>query len=281
MLLFRRPEMPDDFEASVAKQREAVCKKAKAGVKLCEDDFKDLWSTYKNFFWRAQRGKCGYCESSIHTHTGHIDHFYPKGAVDKLPPDPKLWGKELPFGTNVRDRICERLAESGYYWFAYTWSNYVLVCERCNSGWKRCLFPVKEEPRTLPPSPDQQETPLLLNPFEPGDEPSEHLRFGDVGDVSAKDNSVRGWETVRTYGLDRDSLREQRCKIASDVKCLLLRMKNAEKERDDRRWNDAFDDLRKLGLRDRIHAGMVRIMVVQELGESWEECFGSESEDAA
>ena len=97
--------------------------------------------------------------------------------------------------------FCDR----GYWWLAFEWNNLLLACERCNRAWKGTLFPVAEETRPIPPEPDAPETALLLDPY--GDEnPAKHLRFDTIGQVSAAPESRIGRETIRTLGLDRDSL---------------------------------------------------------------------------
>ena len=74
-------------------------------------------------------------------------------------------------------------------------------------------FPVQEVPRSKAPDEASVETPLLLNPFF-GPEPKENLEFGRLGEVKARNNSPIGFETIRTCGLDRPSMRENRIRLA-------------------------------------------------------------------
>jgi len=139
MLRFQRPPIPDDFEDCVASAREKIEQLAQAGS-LKSEDFDDKWGKYKPDFLAAQFNKCGYCEQKLGTSPGDMEHYRPKAALQELPADRALWGQEgkgAKDSFDVKDRKLVNLKGPGYWWLAYTWSNYLAACNRCNSGWKR------------------------------------------------------------------------------------------------------------------------------------------------
>ena len=126
------------------------------------------------------------------------------------------------------------------------------------------MFPVAEKPRrSLPPVVGAKEKSLVLNPFE-REKPGDHLRFDDLGQVSAVDGSRIGIETIRTLGLHRESLRKPRRKIASRVYDLvdLTLLRLAEGQDPD---PSVAEEILSYGQVDASHAGMVRILFEQEV----------------
>ncbi len=140
---------------------------------------------------KAQHDKCAYCEVPIVSEAGDVEHFRPKAAVRQ--------GKDQPKQT------------PGYFWLAYTWSNLLYACSRCNREHKRDLFPLedptaradatREEGRT------EGEAPLLLDPAT--DAPELHIRFnGERAEPSSEGR--RGRVTIDVLGLNRTRLLEAR-----------------------------------------------------------------------
>lgn len=139
-------------------------------------------------------------------------------------------------------RVFVDLASRGYYWLAYSWSSYVLSCERCNTACKRSYFPLTPSPdRRLPPAPgdEAQERSLLINPFD-GPDPVEHLEFKASGLVDPRGESRHGFETIRTYGLYRPSLVNVRAPIATRAHDLIQRIVSAISARDEERKDEAM-----------------------------------------
>lgn len=257
MISYRRPDKPHGFPPEKIQRAEAALRAAGgAGVSDCPDHWKD----YKSNFYGAQRHKCAWCEALDTTEPGAVDHYRPKAEVGRL----ESPGHEVDHGTNVRDRCVGKVHSPGYWQLAYDWDNWLFVCNRCNSGWKRTLFPVAEEPH---PHPDGRCTPLLLNPYDDGD-PIDHLDFSDIGQIEALNDSPRGRATIETCGLDRETLRSARAQIVTQV----------------RTWMDVIDlagtteqrEVALRGLRDLAHdgapfAGAARAVIRRELGVSWSE----------
>src|SRR5262249_18557685 len=171
-------------------------------------DFENRWGNFKDKLFEVQHKKCGYCEMPLGTHPADVEHYQPKAELQELPEDEQEWGKEGEGVFNVVGRRPRHVSDSGYWWAAYSWENYLAACNRCNSGWKRNLFPIDEKPRTAPLQ-GRQETPLLLNPFR-GEDPADHLEYTKLGQVKALNDSKYGKATIATCGLDRSSLVQAR-----------------------------------------------------------------------
>jgi hypothetical protein len=102
--------------------------------------------------------------------------------------------------------------------------------------------------------------------------PSDHLQFNEDGSVEAANvsgggmrvQSQHGYETIRTMGLDRHPLRNERRGPVEDVHEALRRFAEG---------NDAesVSDLCRLGDARRPFAGVVRAIVEQQLEMSWDE----------
>lgn len=266
MILLRRPAEPPDFAERTREARQRVAEAIEAGEAPSFEP--PVWRDYdyKAVLAEAQNGRCAYCESDVLTvSTGEIDHFRPKGGVTALDDDPTSWGREVPGLSNVQDRREVVLSERGYWWLAYAWDNLCFVCDRCNTGWKRRIFPVAETPRCLPPRPGIEETCLLLDPY--GDEnPGSHLHFGDLGHFEEVPGSRKGFETIRTLGLNRERLSASRREQAQPVYQILATL---ERDPSEPARTTAIDDLLRLGDHRRRHAGTVRILTEQALGLAW------------
>lgn len=181
--------------------------------------FKDARNRERAFEFRAYKhrevvatltvrfnGKCAYCESRWRaTAPVDVEHYRPKGGVV----------------------INGELTKPGYYWLAGDWRNLLPSCIDCNrartqefpdmephlSG-KANQFPIaKEEQRAHEPDGERAEQRLLLHPYF--DVPDKHLEFIDEGLVRPTLNrsgrpSLKGVESIRVYGLNRQGLVEER-----------------------------------------------------------------------
>lgn len=222
----------------------------------------EIWGEAKPYFMRAQHRKCGFCEVKITESTGDVEHYRPKKAMWRL----RFRGRELDDLVNVRGRTYNETYDSGYWWLAYSWDNYLVACPRCNQTWKSALFPIAERRRREPHRGDENaETPLLLSPF--GDQnPSAHLVFGPFGTIEAYNESRIGQKTIETCGLDRESLRSSREEKAQRIYRLVQRLSEADSSEETR---EILDDIRELGRVEYAHAGMVRAIFEQETGIDW------------
>jgi uncharacterized protein (TIGR02646 family) len=168
-----------------------------------------IWSELKKWLLeKVFHGKCAYCEVQVTAGSfGDAEHYRPKGNV------------------TAHDGRAKRQAvlangqpHPGYSWLAYDWRNLVPACGRCNNA-KSDQFEVDgdylldgmPDTRTL----NEAERPRLLYPYE--DDPTEYLRFGAAGVVTAINGNARGRATIRLLGLDRRELTEERWRHQSSA----------------------------------------------------------------
>lgn len=270
MIRLQRPKQPRRFLKDVAPARRAVARAVATGQKL--DDIPELWrdERYKGAFIAAQHGKCGYCEAFTLNHPPPMEHHAPKGEVHTLVAE-GTEGRQVRYPSyKVVGRETLEISATGDHWLIYDWKNWLLACERCNTGWKRSLFPVREVPHPCPPRQDRKVTPLLLSPFGPAD-PIDHLEFSERGEITPRGGSVRGRETIRSCGLHRESLRKSRSGIAGDTCREVSWFRDALKEPDYRAAWKSVQRLLSLGGEDRAHAGMVRCLVLSQLALRWQD----------
>ncbi|MFY0562316.1 hypothetical protein ACN28E_00620 [Archangium lansingense] len=154
----------------------------------------------KQALLRAQHGKCAFCESKFaHISYGDVEHFRPKAG----------WRQEED----------EPLSRPGYYWLAYEWANLFLACTLCNQQFKKNLFPLQTPSRRTRSHKEDvtEEDPLLLDPAV--DNPEAFISFREEVPY-AVDGNARGETTIRTLGLRREALAEQRRRHLSHVEAL-------------------------------------------------------------
>lgn len=288
MQLYRRPPPPQGFPSSswettrqqaeqwieqqlrkkrgkkavVRKPAKRVSGKPKATKK---DPFPNLWKGYKAVFAYAQFEKCGFCECSLlETSYGDVEHYRPKNAISTLREEQEALGIQQEASASIAERLLEPVCSTGYYWLAYDWSNYLLACTVCN-GLKTTIFPVKDNPRAIPPlKTHKTEHPLLLNPFD-SKAPSKHLKFKDDGFVMHR--SPYGRATIQTCGLYRDTLQRARKRIAVRAFELARDLKRPAHRREN---PELLRDCYEYGVEDAEHCGMVRC-IFEEIAEvSWE-----------
>jgi hypothetical protein len=270
MQLFKRPPRARGFEKAVEQHRTTIKLFFQSRVAGSTEtaQFAPVWRDYKSHFAKAQRGKCGYCEMMvIGGQPGDVEHYRPKGEIWVLRDDPATWGQEKEWASTVAGRQHEVLCDQGYWWLAYEWSNYLLSCTACNSYWKLSFFPVSDNRRKLPPRWNARETALLLDPFGSSKKPQEHLRFDDLGQIEARRDSRWGYETIRTCGLDRESLRRSRQEKARRAYKLA---KDLSESADDHTYGQTLRDFYELGRDEYVHSGMVRAIFEELCGLSWE-----------
>jgi uncharacterized protein (TIGR02646 family) len=155
----------------------------------------------------AQHRKCCYCEVRIISESGDIEHFRPKASVQQGPE--------------------HRKQSPGYFWLAYSWSNLLYACSRCNREYKRDLFPLEEPSTRADALHDEgstdRETPLLLDPT--AEDPQAFIEF-DAERALARGGAPRGRVTIDLLGLNRTMLLEERRdrleSIRERVECLRL-----------------------------------------------------------
>ncbi len=231
-------------------------------------DGKDEWKTgVKEFYFKAQGKKCGYCERFV-TDYGDVEHYRPKRAIYTL----EAAGEERANLNNVSGRKFHSPPESGtydsgYWWLAYDWDNYLVSCGICNQVWKNALFPVKYGHRRRPEKgDDDSKDPYLLDPFGTKD-PAQHLEFTAAGAIRAYNESRYGEETISVCGLGRASVVASRLEKADKVHDKLVQLHQAFVDGTNPR--SILKDIFHLGDPKWAHAGMVRITFEQSTGWTW------------
>lgn len=140
----------------------------------------------KNLF----KNKCAYCESMVpHISYPHVEHWRPKAKVKGNP------------------------NHKGYYWLASDWDNLLLACSICNgTANKGNNFPILTGSNYAYRSTDKlvNEQPLLINPCL--ENPTSHLKYRKSGAIQGI--TVKGKNSVKVYGLNRQDLIIERKKIA-------------------------------------------------------------------
>jgi hypothetical protein len=257
MMRFKNVPEPAGFQQAVKKNIEDILDQFNKNEPV---DFKgrETWTKFKSDMAPATFGKCGYCEVNVvavDRFKGDVEHYRPKGRVDRL------------VGKSDGTVKVESLFTSGYPWLAYSWSNYILTCNPCNSAHKRNFFPLKAEPAAAPKAGDEAtEDALLLNPFGRKD-PTKHLVFDHLGMVGPRKGSVYGAATIAVCGLSRTLLEKKRRQIAELMQRHLDVFGNPDASTD--AIDLALQTIADLGMRDKEHCGMVRGMFTETTGLPW------------
>lgn len=257
MMRFTNVPEPAGFAVAVTKNQSEILDQIRLkGVA----DFtgRETWKKFKVDMAPATFGKCGYCEVNVvavDRFKGDVEHYRPKGRVDRMVVGP---GGEVKI---------ERLFTSGYHWLAYSWSNYILTCNPCNSAHKRNFFPLTVEQAIAPAQGDEEsEDALLLNPFGRKD-PAKHLLFDHLGVVGPRQGSRYGAATIAVCGLSRTPLEKKRRQIAKLVRLNLDVFGNPNASSD--AIDLALQNIAGSGTVDKEHCGMVRAMFTEATGLPW------------
>lgn len=228
------------------------------------------WKTgVKEHYSKRQNRKCGYCERMF-TDYGDVEHYRPKSAIFTLDQP----GTEKADLNNTQGRTFHKppsagTYDSGYWWLAYSWDNYLVSCGICNQAWKNALFPIENGHQVRPTKTSQaNEDPLLLDPFGIED-PGQHLEFTSVGGIRPYNNSTKGEHTIEVCGLWRPSVVTSRKEKAEKVNRKLIQLKDAFTNGTNPRA--ILEDIWDMGDERWVHAGMVRIMFEQNTGWTWEQ----------
>lgn len=145
---------------------------------LKSEDFKPHWKKFKFNIWIAQHKKCCFCEQKINEQDSQVDHYRPKAKIKT-----------------------DQGNINGYWWLAYEWLNFIVVCGTCNRQ-KTIEFPLVDEgERVVSEMPLEadgslgREQPLLVNPrFENPEnyfeyDVSQCYRIGEVY-IKGKDSDI-------------------------------------------------------------------------------------------
>lgn len=138
--------------------------------KVSEELLGKRYQSARPILYRAQHGKCCYCEAPTNSERWHhVEHFRPK----------------------VR-----------YWWLTWTWDNLLFACHDCNSA-KSDDFPLAVGSIPLRPheQPPGNEQPSLIDPG--AEDPRLHIRFVPIevhGRWFPVDRTPRGKQLLATLG---------------------------------------------------------------------------------
>jgi hypothetical protein len=206
---------------------ELAAKLTLVGESPMSHDFDSAWTEprWADDLADAQDSLCAWCtvRPLDGGHTGAIDHIRPRSQVTRDIAKP---GRQIGARGRVQGRplVPNPPLRPGYYWLAYEPQNLAYCCERCNTGWKRTLWPV-EPWRTgaahVPPVPGAQEIEIVLDPFDQTFDPFDHFQFGPFGAILPRPGDRRAEATIVTFQLDRDELCDARRKQHADLELQL------------------------------------------------------------
>jgi uncharacterized protein (TIGR02646 family) len=164
-------------------------------------DFKKIrWRPFKKVIWKAQNGKCAFCEKEIAEQESQLEHFRPK--------------------TEVTDFDHQLITREAYWWLAFNSRNYVVSCPTCNNQ-KLNRFPLQNEDHRITSKLNLldndgklgNEIPLLINPrFERDFESEfEYTYIESPGGKAVKiiGNTERASGSIEILDLNRDNVNKK------------------------------------------------------------------------
>ncbi len=229
-----------------------------------EKDFPDHWGKHKPHFLFAQHfGKCAFCETRISSgYPGDVEHFRPKSYCQAYSPASSV----NDVGGASPKRKAAGQKEPGYWWLAYTWTNYLYSCNRCNSSWKKNQFPVVGL-RAQGIANLAAEMPLLINPFDV--DPSPHFDF-DAFTGQIRGLTPQGIATIQVCGLDRKSLEVDRAQKGGKLIKRRLEYVKALANNNLEAQNNALSAILDECRSKEPYAAMARVFVKKELQIDYE-----------
>ena len=217
---------PDDYLLGKPPERKVM--------KVMEDIYQD--KDVKAKLNESHHHKCCYCESKFkYPRDLDVEHFRPKKYSQQSSDSPEIL--------------------LVYFWLAYDWDNLLLSCAECNRGYKKNLFPLKDETQRATPQNRNinTESPIFINPaLVSEDDPREHIRFENE---TPKSLTPRGKEIIDYLGLRRDALFEARLEYLKEIK---KQLKIIE------RWGKLLD------LNKRINDPIIKELLVEAVEEGSE-----------
>lgn len=265
LALLQAKAVPSDFEAEALPHRQQVRDDVRRLGGTRGAEFPSVWTEYKRALSEHpdRFQPCFWCEQTRSLRWElQVEHVRPKGAWERWVSPPPLVSDQPPPVLRQGD---------GYWWLAYTWSNYVLACANCNSRWKRSLFPLAGNLAPGGEGTERSEQPLLLLPTE-SFRSVDHFAWTVDGHMLPR--SDRGAATIRVCGLNRGELVSDRKKVMRDIRRERDALLRALRGGDPRAMTCAVADLRLRCSRSAPYAGMCRWVIEQALGRPWEEIPG-------
>ncbi len=201
--------------------------------------FPNLWSDIKRVYISLQGSKCAFCEKWLEDEAieHDVEHFRPKGSVDRWPVPPKL----RKAGVIVQRGSSRN--EPGYARLVYHPLNYVAACKTCNTILKKNWFPVSgtrnlngDDPAKMP-----SERALLIYPISDIDsDPEELIGFNGLSPKAKHSTGFpchRALVTIQIFQLDnwrrRKELNKDRAEWLEKLYWALSQRQNPSSTRDE------------------------------------------------
>jgi hypothetical protein len=247
MIRIARGDEGTSFAKHARKQRAAAIL-ARARNKLHQPEYRLVART----LYERQQFKCAWCERVCGFENQPVEHFRPKGGAHD---------------GSVANREITRRDSDHYWWLAWTWSNLLFSCARCNGqatkanwfpiapGSTRVPAPPREFLRALPPAclDLASELPLLIDPA--ADNPMDHIAW-QPEDPNANwealkwrpyghDQQGRGTTTIKILGLEGDHARDVSREINATITTTALSIVEALTQNDGPRVHRDLDTIEK------------------------------------
>lgn len=204
--------------------------------------------------------KCAWCEQyRERKRETDVEHFRPKVCATEWTGTPPLVSDTPPTEVNPR---------GGYWWLAFSWSNFTISCKTCNQHWKRNLFPVrKARTADVCEGDEKDDSPLLLDPAGKY-LVTDHFRWTPGGILEGV--SEQGHATIVTCGLNRSELLHRRAQAAENLLGLLGSLVRAVRGHRDAERREVWKKLVALCSPTAEFTAMARWWVEKRLGRPWD-----------
>ncbi|HZH98164.1 MAG TPA: hypothetical protein VEX38_04270 [Fimbriimonadaceae bacterium] len=255
-----------EWEEKAQKARAAVASALPAERSEVISKHAKVWQEVKELLAQKSNYKCWYCESEQERSDNNVDHYRPKNSPVE----------------------CEN--HPGYWWLAFTPSNFRFSCTYCNSrrkdeehgtaGGKHDHFPLEhEKDRAFRPQDVGKERPLLLDPTVRADIGA--LWFEQNGlpvPTYAADANVslhaRAKKSIELYHLDHRLLVSKRKTLFNYVKRLIDQGTSFLAHHEQKREYDEVEaELRKLADPNSEHSAAARAYIKGFRNKKWVEAL--------
>jgi len=231
MIPVRRGPAPRTWAATATGELARVQSALLAGEQLTDQLLGIRYREVRRELRRAQRDKCCYCERKLEAKHEPVEHFRPK----------------------LRAMRSNRTRGPGYWWLTWSWQNLLFCCWNCNNN-KLDKFPLEGDavgphfghPLRAGHRPPGRERAILIDPAQ--ENAAASLQFLPVmlrrkrqWRPFARAGSLRGDQTIKILGLDRDELIDLytswACIIERDLEPLRAAILRGDRPRVREEWN--------------------------------------------
>ncbi|NVI99783.1 hypothetical protein HV824_16875 [Myxococcus sp. AM009] len=249
------------WEEKAQKAHAAAASASPAERSVVINNHAKVWQEVKELLAQKSNNKCWYCETEQERSDDNVDHYRPKNSPVDC--------KEHP----------------GYWWLAFTPSNYRYSCTYCNSrrtdeehgtaGGKHNHFPLeREKDRAFRPQDVGNERPLLLDPtvradigalwFEQDGRPVPRYAADENASLNA-----RAKKSIELYHLDHQGIVSKRKLIFNRIDSLIKLGNECLKKNDRSSCEWVEGELRKLADPNSEHSAAARAYIKGFRSNKW------------